>query len=67
MTPIPRLLLIAAGRWAALLQSVSLPAEDIVAGLKAGLEAASEASEAAASEVVAEAAAEDITETKHLT
>jgi hypothetical protein len=43
MTPIPGPLLIAAGRSAALLQSVSLPAADLEAELKAGLEAASEA------------------------
>jgi hypothetical protein len=59
MTPIPDPLLIAAGRSAALLQSVSPPAADIAAVLKAGLKAASE--------VVAEAVAEDIAETKHLT
>ena len=62
MTPIPDPLLIAAGRSAALLQSVSPPAADIAAGLKARLKAGLEAAE-----VVAEAVAEDIAETKHLT
>jgi hypothetical protein len=51
MTPIPAPLLTAAGRSAALRQSVSLPAVDIAAGLEAALEVV----------------AEDITEKKHLT